>query len=59
MSASVLPPMTGDDLTLTRQLFTYLTSPDPTACQRLATLGGTTVREGRGERSNLDDLRMS
>ncbi|KAF0312498.1 Vesicle transport protein SFT2A [Amphibalanus amphitrite] len=43
MNVSVLPPMADDDLTLTRELFTYLTSPDPAACRRLAKFGGTAI----------------
>ncbi|XP_037086603.1 uncharacterized protein LOC119107288 [Pollicipes pollicipes] len=40
MQVNPLPPMAEDDMTMIKDLFTYLTQPNSAACQKVARFGG-------------------
>ncbi|XP_043190246.1 uncharacterized protein LOC122364166 [Amphibalanus amphitrite] len=40
MAVNLLPPLSNDDSTMFRDFFTYLTSPNPSACRQLVRFGG-------------------
>ena len=43
MEVNLLPPMSADDDTMLKDLFTYLTRPNSRTCGRVASLGGKVV----------------
>jgi len=53
MEVNLLPPMSADDDTMLKDLFTYLTRPNSRTCGRVLKFGGMAMRLEDGERLEI------